>query len=432
MRALRLALSLVLIPRLFATLFLFPLLLSFLIVYAQLVVTGVVLRATDSEPEALQQNFKAIKKNNLARRILFGSSDPLPAVKVCRWKIVHSADGTESEAPPDAACSPDRLDVAVHVSDPEHYDPSEYVTIFDGNVERLHICRTCHPDAVIDVQGDHIRSDIYSVWGGLVLHLARYNDAAQEAYLRAIENFHHITGLMGEVYLNTKGFSHPTRLSGVKEGMAVIFNVASLVVLSLWLALKAHRKVLDYFARSGALLPMVAATGKSVFYSALWILTLARVGAFLAGSVPFVYEQLSDAGVEGDLFSTFDTTASGLALWVVAIIASLGLATIIASIADLKHRHGLLSFTYKYIPIAICSVGAVVWSMTFIFEGSAIPIIRNVTASLPIIGMAPIIVAPMFEPGHAVLLIHAVLTVSLIVFALKHNARWFAAHLEDL
>ena len=37
-------------------------------------------------------------------------------------------------------------------------------------------------------------------------------------------------------------------------------------------------------------------------------------------------------------------------LWMISLAASLTLAAVIASIADLKHRHNLLSFTYKYVP----------------------------------------------------------------------------------
>ena len=65
---------------------------------------------------------------------------------------------------------------------------------------------------------------------------------------------------------------------------------------------------------------------------------------------------------------------------------TLGLATLIASIAELKHRHCLLSFTYKYIPLGIAFFGALIWGFSFLFEGSTASVIRSITSSFEAVG----------------------------------------------
>jgi len=208
--------------------------------------------------------------------------------------------------------------------------------------------------------------------------------------------------------------------------------MASLVIISLWLALKAHRKVLDYFARNGALLPMVAATGKGVFYAAIWILTLTRVAAFVCAAVPITFFGLTGLLSDRQLDQMIKINSPEFVLWVLALLASLSLATLIASIADLKHRHQFFSIGYRYVPLFFCLAGGFVWTGSFLFDGPFFGYFRALLSALPIVGAASILVAPVMQPQLSVLVVHLLLTSVLLVVALKRNARWFAAHLEEL
>jgi hypothetical protein len=212
----------------------------------------------------------------------------------------------------------------------------------------------------------------------------------------------------------------------------LVVNFALIVIITLWLAIKAHRKVLDYFVRNGALLPMVAACSKRSFYGALWILTVSRVLAFLAAAVPMTVVVFLDLLGKEDLKRFFQGDIWALMLWGVTLVLSMSLATVIASIAELRQRHEILSFLYKYLPIFVSLLGGVIWVATFIFEGNAPSIIRQFLTACPIIGMVPVLIAPLFSPYAWLLVVNMVLTAALLAVTLNFNARWFAAHLEEL
>lgn len=432
MRALRLVLSLVLIPRLFASLLLFPLILSILLVYCQVLVTGTFLRVFQQNSQSVQEGFKKKEEKNLIREVVFGDAHPRPPIRVCRWEVVKTPLGVIKEVPPIEECRPDRLDVALHVSDPASFNPDEYIALFNGNFERLHLCKTCSPDTIITIGDDGQRTDSFSIWSIALLSINRMSDDFQDSFVRSLREIERIKILLGSRYFHSEGLTKPVLLTDFQVSMAVVLNVASLVVISLWLALKAHRRVLDYFARNGALLPMVAAAGKGSFYSAIWILTLMRVGFFILASIPLGYELFRTYFKDTKWATLFGDSALTFTLWIPALVASLGLATIVASIADLKQRHNMLSFVYRYIPLILCIVGSVLWGVTFIFDGTIARIIRDIIASIPILGVTPVLLAPVFTPSGWVLVIHCVATSVVIAFALRRNARWFAAHLEDL
>lgn len=428
MRSLRLALALIRIPRLFATLFLLPLLLSMIVVALQVLFTALLVRGMDSDARPVDQKLSDFQENNFARAILFGSGKPLPSLLVCRW-VTAPAGTVPAEAPPSPECAPDRLDIAIHTDHPDTFEVTRFAEAFEGNVERLHLCRSCRPDVVINTGLGETVSDIYSVWGLLIINLIRFNP---EQYVSGLREFEGIQSMFGERFLHIEGFRAPITLNSLYKTLALGMNVACLIVIALWLALKAHRKVLDYFARSGALLPMVAATGKGSFYGALWILTIMRVGAFLLAAIPVTWFGLFDLLDERDLRLLRGENASELILWCAAIGASFALATLIASISDLKHRHALLSFAWRYIPLVLCLAGGGVWAITFLLESESSLAVRQITTMLPLVGTAPVLVAPVFRPDFNVLAVHTLLTAGLITLALKRNARWFAAHLEDL
>ncbi len=436
MYSLRLALSLIRVPKLFATLFLMPLLLSLLLVAAQLFVTAVFLQSRDDSQKAAEERFQARRDFNIARKLLYGDAKPLPAVRVCRWTVSRGESGKWREDPPSEACRPKRLDVALVVPNPEQFNTQEYERILNGNVETLHVCRGCKPDIIIHQVApgtDQMRVDVLSVWGLIILNLVKFDGTLQERYLDVAQDAEKIDGLLGDIYFNASGLKNASKISNSEKALALIFNVASLTMIALWLAIKAHRRVLDYFSKNGALLPMVAACGKSSFYRALWLLTLFRVAAFLLATVPataYVFTSLFD-----------DVSAAGfldgvrmvdLLLWITAIFSSFAMATIIASLADLKQRHSIFSMLYVYTPFILASLGALVWALTFFGEGAAYGYTRNLLTSLPIVGMAPTILAPKLQPQNWTLLLQALLSLGVVSILLRRNTRWFAAHLEEL
>lgn len=429
MKGLKLAWSLIRVPKLFASLLLLPLLFSFILVIIQLIISSMFLQVINRDSKQMESYYQEFEQENVARQIIFGQGKPLAKIKVCRW---IAGDAIGGEVPPSDACEPDRLDVALLVDDPATFDATSYEETFNGNTTRLHLCKNCHPDIVIDLKSEGIHSEIKSLWGLGVMGLAFASPEVREHHLNAFRDAEKIKSLLGKRYFQPVGFRNPIRLDGLESVVALILNIAGLIVISLWLALKAHRKVLDYFARNGALLPMVAATGKNTFYSALWIITLMRVGFFLLASLPITCITFSETLREEHLHMFFGDDPSGFVLWAAAIVSSLSLATLIASIADLQHRRSILTIMYRYLPILLCFLGALLWSASFIADGAIASFIRNLTTALPVVGVAPILVAPIFRPQFTFLVVHILLTVGLFTIALKYNSRWFAAHLEEL
>lgn len=429
MTALRFALALIRTPRFFASLLLLPLLLSLVVVSVQVLVTGLFIQTSNRRAAAIEQNFNSIEQDNVMRKVLFGDSKPLPPIKVCRW--IASDQYVSGEAPASKDCFPDRFDVAINVSSPADYDPSHYIRIFDGNAERLHLCKKCKPDVVISPEGK-VKTHLQSVWGMWIVSLAMLSKDVNDQFVVAKRQYEDLRGRLGVIYFHPVGFDHPIKVSHQQLSVALVFNIAFLIVVALWLALKAHRKVLDYFARSGALQPMVASIGKSSFYSAIWMLTLVRVGAFLLAAVPIMYFSFQDLLRTNKVGISFGDDPANLLLWMLAIGAGFALATIIASIADLKHRHHFLSILYRYVPLLVSGCGIFIWLLTFLFESNTVAVVRNLLSAVPILGLGPVIIAPLCHLSSSVLLMHGLLTITILMITLRSNARWFAAHLEDL
>ncbi len=426
-KSLHLALSLIRIPHLAISLFLFPLLISLVLVFVQLVATGLLVKASSLEAATSQLATKRQADLSMVRRILYGSSDLRPALRVCRW-VQEARD----ERPPDSECAPDRLDVAVNVSDPISFDPSKYHELFNGQVDRLHVCRTCRPDVVITIDSSGIaRSEIYSVYGLIVLSLPYTKSDVRDQKIQLMRHIGDIKKSFGELHLHLPDVQGGIGVSQLQASMPFTLNIGLLVLIALWLALRAHRRVLDYFSQNNVLLPLVAACGKGRFYSALWMLTLLRVGCFLCASIPMVFFGLKDiAGPR--VFQALEVSMSQLLLWLFVLVAAFGLATVIASIAELKHRHSVLSFVYKVMPISIAILGAAVWGGSFIFPTDTMAALRLWLAAIPILGMTPIFLTPIIKLPLLPLLIHGACSVVLLRWALAHNARWFAAHLEEV
>jgi hypothetical protein len=429
-KSLHLALSLIQIPHLAVSLFLFPLLIGLIIVFVQLVATGLLVKVSSMESSASQLMMKRREEHSTVRRILYGSPELRPPLKVCRW--IAESGGTDGEVPPDDDCAPDRLDVALHVSDPASFDPAKYYNLFLGQVDRLHLCHSCRPDVVITIDSSAVASsEAYSVYGLGVLSLPYAKSEVRDQKLQLMRNINDIKKSFGSLHLHLPDVEGGIGLSQLQSSMPFTLNVGLLVLIALWLALRAHRRVLDYFSHNNVLLPLVAACGKGRFYTALWMLTLLRVGCFLVASIPMVFFGLKDIAGP-DVFRNLEITMWQLLIWLLALIATLGLATVVASIAELKHRHSLLSIAYKFIPILIALVGAAVWGGSFVFPTDAMATFRLWLSAVPIVGMTPIFLAPIIKLPLLPLLIHAACSVVLLKWALVYNARWFAAHLEEV
>lgn len=433
MNALRLAFNLLRIPRLFASLLLFPLILGLLLVYAQLVLTGVVLNAVERRnPAQMQSKLERRRVFHVGRFLLFGDGGERPAARVCRWVQMIDRDGVPFEAPPSEECAPDRLDVALRVREPATFDARQYEGVFQGATDRLHLCRECQPDIVIDLRGEERRTEVSSVWGMLVLSLLGESPQANTQMLQALREFEAMQNMLGSVSLHLPGFEEPIELRRAGGRVAIIFNSAGLILIALWLALKAHRRVLEYLSGSGALLPMVAATGKTSFYGAIWILTATRVGAFLLAAVPLTLSALVELGKGEALRRVFGGSTLILLLWIAAMGAALSLATLVGSISELKQRHAVTSVLYRWVPLVLCGFGATLWSLSFLLDGSNAAFLRAMVAVVPVVGTVPIVLAPIFRPEVGVLFVHFVLSVLGFMVAMHTNARWFAAHVEEL
>lgn len=430
--SLHLALALIRIPHLAFSLFVVPLFIGLLLVTAQLLVTGTLLlmsnpRLGDGPKEAPQTN----SDGNLVRLILYGDNAIRPPLTVCRWKMKETGE----EVPPSNAanCIPDRLDVAIRSNSPEVEDTSEYQALFSGQIDRLHVCATCTPDVVLTPGTDDkdALAKVHSVFGLALLSLPLSNSQllAQQFELR--QEFKRVTTLLGTVYFDLPEIPGGINATALRHTLPITLNIAALIITTLWLGLRAHRKVLDYFSHNDVLLPLVAACGKNKFYSALWILTLIRVGCFLIASVPILI-----FGIHGFLGKNsslgIGTSKVQFFVWLVTISSSLALTTVLASLAELRHRQSCMSLLYRYLPLLCAGIGAVLWIATLLSQTTTMAILRATITAIPILGSAPLLVAPILNLPSLVMVPHAILSIAIFVTLLRKNARWFAAHLDEV
>ena len=429
----RLALALLRIPRLFISLLLFPLILSLMLMTAQLIGTTIILSQITRTPEDMQKHVKTLQENSFLRKLVYGSGARLAAIEVCRWQGFSDEHGAVFELPPQTnTCMPDRLDVALHVKNPDEIDVTQYVELFNGNFERLHICQQdCKPDIVLHPEERPPRVNIYSLIGLLLVNQLSFDSPIEQEALTVFEKRYEFFRLLGTQFFMARGYEDPVQLSNISFEVSLLVSISSIIIIGLWLAVKAHRKVLDYFAKSGALFPMVAALGKSEFYSAIWIVTLLRVLTFLLATIPPTYFLFSSVGESEQWGGIFQKDIGHMILWIAALTSTFSLAALISSLADLKHRVYVFSFAYRFIPLMLAALGGAFWLFSFFFGESGI-ILRHIIASLPIVSIIPIIIAPIFQPPLDIIAVNTLLTLILITALLRSNTRWFAAHLEAL
>ena len=431
---LRLSIILMRIPRLFGTLFLFPLIISLVFVVLQTLATAALIKAVHTDGSPTQRVEAQKQQGNFVREILLGQKGTLDPIETCRWVFSHNSEGGLMEIPPPSKpnCKIEKFDVVLRTEHPDILNIDAYVDLLDKKFKRLHLCRNCKTDVIITPETTPVKAYSFSVWGLILLKMARHSDKLITHATEVESDEDRILNTLGHDILDLPGLKKQMAVEDMNAAIITILNIASLVVIALWLALKAHRKVLDYFAASGSLLPLVAASGRGVFYGALWVLTITRVFCFLFSSVPLCWlaiEDLTEKSVGGLIYSG-DTAA--FFLWAIALISTFCLAALIGSIGDLKNKHSLVSFLYRYVPFALCIVGGICWSISLLIDTSTSQIVRDILSALPLLGMVPVLLAPVFVPSDNILVTQALLSVTLLVVAVRINIRWFGSHLEEI
>jgi hypothetical protein len=426
---LHLTLSLIRIPRLFITLFLVPILFSFVIVGLQVGVSSVFIKSLDrTKTKTAITTMSAKGKGSWIRKSLLGGTINKNAT-LCYWRS-ETPDGIP--VPIDPNCKLERYDIVLDPNLLAKTPIIDYQKIFNGSFNQIHICAGCATDLVIWKEKEKTRLDIRSFFALALLGGIDLNEEMREGYLQALQSKAQLEEATGERYLLLSGFQNAAPLKSVTLTFVIILNISGLIITALWLAIKAHRKVLDYFSHSGSLLPLVAACGARCFYTSLWMLTILRVIAFLGAAIPFGILSFSSLIGEDDGFFFFPNGPLTFTFWLLALVSCLALTTLVASIAELKQNHSLTSLRYKIVPMLACSLGGAIWGLTFIFETGWSQYIRTFITVLPVAGLAPVVMAPIFSPPLLALFIHVALTLSLLLFSVEKNSAWFAAHLDDI
>ena len=422
MESLRIAIALIRVPRLFLTILLFPLLMGFALAAGQLVITGLFLKTLNRTAAEIEGSQVLHQRKQFVAEYL--RSEKFETAKICEWHGSHP--------PEDPACVIRPLDVAIQ-SASRNEQTEELIRLFSAVTPRIHLCATCNADLTLRISGNGVETVITDVWGVLVLSAAQNEGSALlDRVLATIKERDRLRSVLGNVTIRLPGFRKPVNGTEFESTMALVFAASSILVIALWLALRAHRNVLDYFSKNGALTALVAATGKGEFYGALWCITAFRVFAFLIAVVPatcqLAYDLLSPQGRHAFMGNGI----SDLLLWLISIVSGLSVVMLIASVGELRQRDSPFSFLYKYLPVIAWALGSVVWVMTVLIPTPRMLMVRAVIASIPVVGLTPVMIAPALSPALSVLVWHALASSLLLALVLRANARWFAAHLEEL
>lgn len=421
MNAILLAFSLIRVPRLFVSLLLWPLIIGLSIAILQALSSSVYFGVvTETSQQAAERIDSDSAGDKWLRLQLFDSTANLGKLEVCVWADKHQ-------------CKIKAHDVVIRTNEPKKFKYHDYIKLFEGSTRTLHICENCSSEVVITIKPGDNRSDIHSLPGLGILMLTDSTSSVQAGkhFVEARKTWEHLRDISGTVYLHPDGLDEPINMTQATKTMLLIMNTALITVIALWLSLKGHRKVLDYFSSNGALLPLVAACGKNTFYTALWIITILRVSLFLFASLPatiFVYSQ----AVPAETLKVFVRSAPDFILWLAALISSLCCLALVASIAELKQRHSWVSLLYRYVPLALCMIGSIAWFYAIFSSSPYTKEIQIVISSLPIIGISPILTSPLFNLNSTVVAAHSLLATCLVIILLRVNSRWFAAHLEEI
>lgn len=424
MRPLKLAISLLLVPRLAARLVLMPLLFAVVALALQLWLVNLTPRTVVPASK--------IDDVNIARELVYHSSAPRPEIVICKWK--SKSGGVEF--PPGKACLVGPRDVAfVGVTDSSQSKKSfadpEFLERLNGNFEKIHFCRQdCARGAGITVSGSFDSPEI-NVDG--ITNLLLLSDSISPR----TDTMHQTFELAGRKLLSLRGLEAPIVLTGLEHQIARLLSLVMLVICCVWLSLRAHRRVLEYFASGGSLLPLAASAGPSNLYSALWLISGIRLVSFFAVSAPMIFA----LGVSGmipsvsgnELGSSSGSSSEQLAeslVWFIAVTSSLVLTTLCASIADLKRRL-LTALLWRVIPLFLVGIGGAFWVLSLLDVIPSAVMLRNIILATPLLGLAPLVVSAIIPPPPILIVVHALLATSLSVIIARRNARWFAANLEE-
>lgn len=421
MRALRLALSLILIPRLFGSLLLWPLCIGIFIALTQITFSAAYLDAKNTSVRKYQEKAENIQRGSYIRSFLYQSAETLPPIFLCRQDELQKN------------CIVDEKDIVVQTQDVATFNVEQYLDFFNGTARQLVVCRDCSSSLTIQANKESNTTFIRTLTGLLLLfHAENFAERKLNTfYAGAKQHIESVKDLQGIIFFTPSVGGTNINLSTVSSLILLIVNTSFLVVITLWLALRAHRKVLDYFAKNDCLLPMVAACGKNNFYIALWLLTILRVMFFLSATVPvgiFFFIQTVPEEIKREFIGNYFIFCA----WLLAISTSLGVTVVIASVAELKQRVVLLSILYRYTPLLLCVIGGALWAITLFDALPNHDLINNIVASLPILGLTAVILQPIVSLSLTTLFVHAILSTALMLFILRKNALWFAAHLEEI
>lgn len=422
--AFSLAFALLKIRRLFISLLLVPVLFGLSIVVIQAIGSIAYIGLVNERSKEYGERITTGGASEFLRKFLFGTEAAPQEVKICRWT---------STGPQDESCKPKPIDIILQVDRPSDFDAAPFVATFQGATQRLHLCNRCDGEFRISVGSDGTRTRITSFRGLAVLMLADSERFIQlSRYLvEAHAERERIDDLQGDVEFSPPGLTSPIIFSDARNVMVLTLNASLTAAIILWLALRSHRKVLDYFAKNDVLLPLIASCGKRIVYHSLWVLTLARVIVFVVGAiVPLAIVMAALQKTTSQLLVSVSFLS--LFCWGLTVLVGLSALGTMVSIGELKQRYPLASLIHKVFPFFLWVMGSILWFIAILEGGREWEIIAAIITSLPIAGLTPILIAPMgsFSPG--MLAAHAVLACILTWFALRYNARWFGAHVEEV
>ncbi|MBP9839090.1 MAG: hypothetical protein KBC84_10310, partial [Proteobacteria bacterium] len=159
--------------------------------------------------------------------------------------------------------------------------------------------------------------------------------------------------------------------------------------------------------------------------------TIIRVTFFLMAAFPatVIFYSLT---IPKNIMVIFTGTKLDFFTWLIAIFSSLGLITLISSIAELKHRHLFSGLIYKFLPLVLFLIGCVTWFLTVFINSEGSELVQKIITVLPIVGLTPIILSPLFKISYSYKVLHFLVCLPLIAFILRKNISWFAAHLDEV
>lgn len=421
LQALHVALSLLRIRRLFFSLFLGPVLLGLGIVLLQSIATVVLIRLSNEDSEQYGARMSSSTESEILRGYVFGG-EKIPSVPT----ICLEPNST-------AACIVKPYDIVIHNQFDRAVVFDEFQEAFRGAAQRIHFCKDCSSDFILTIGQSDSETKIFSLSGLAVLFLSDNR--------RLIELRQHLADartekdkadkIQGNIVFHPPGLVSPLAFSKAQNILAIILNVCLAVAIVLWLGIRAHRRVLDYFAKNNVLLPLVAGCGKKVVYDALWMLSFARVLLFVISALlPLLFVFITAEGFS--MVSAEGETKYLLVLWMIAVLFSLGCFGTLVSMAELRQRYPLASILYKVLPVSLALLGLVLWFAAILNGGTAWRVISSIISILPIIGLTTTLIAPLSSINPTILSIHIVLCILLARLSLKRNSTWFAAHLEEI